>query len=124
MEFKSCNQDLYTAQLCSDEFKVGQEVGLLKQKYIGPQTGTIMTITDDKKYHVLCRAIFPHQWVVYICEARELLAPSKKSSYKWENLYELYSYGHIYKQSEDSFYLREAISVDGLQVIGSHQTKN
>ena len=101
-------------------FMTGQEVGILKEKSVGPQPGTIMKCTDDGYYHVLCRAIFPDKWVVYICTSDELLQiPAYKTLYRWDNLNEIYNYGHIYKQSSNKYYIREAVPINNLPIIGN-----
>ena len=93
-------------------FKIGQEVGIRKNPVLGPQTGTIMEITDDNKYHVLCRAIFPHKWVVYICQPEEIFMPPPnpyKSTYSLTYLENLFSNGTIYRVDTTSYYIRENV---------------
>lgn len=88
-------------------FTVGQEVGIERDPFIVTQTGTIMRIVDDK-YYVLCRAVFPHQWVIYICREDELIIqPPYKSSYSFEKLNDVFVSGAIYKETDNSYYIRE-----------------
>ncbi len=88
-------------------FIIGQEVGIMKNPLIVIQTGTIMRITDNK-YYVLCRAIFPHQWIVYICNEDELMIQTPyKSSHTLETLNKIFVFGSAYKETDTSYYLRE-----------------
>ncbi len=91
-------------------FTCGQEVGIRKNPALGPQTGIIMKVTDDHKYHVLCHAIFPHKWIVYICRYEELFMPPP-NPYKSEktDLQNLFSNGTIYKVEDSSYYIRENV---------------
>jgi len=110
----------------SNIFTLGQEVGIKKNPILGPQTGIIMKmtptesassvttilpkITDDLKYHVLCRAIFPHKWIVYICGSDDIFTPPPnpyKSTYSSTYFEDLFSNGTIYKVDETSYHIRE-----------------
>lgn len=92
-------------------FELGQEVGIRKNPILGSQTGIIMAIQGDK-YHVLCHAIFPHKWIVYICLSEDMFTPSPslyKSTYDWNYLLSLFNDGIRYKKDENNYHIRENI---------------
>jgi hypothetical protein len=93
-------------------FKLEQEVGIRKNPVLGLQIGIIIKI-DDSKYHVLCHAIFPHKWIVYICSIEDLFMPPPpspyKSSYSWTYIENLLINGLIYKKDETSYHIRENV---------------
>ncbi len=92
-------------------FTLGQKVGIQMNPVLGPQTGIIMKYENDK-YHVLCRAIFPHKWIIYICGSHDIFMPPPNpydTSYSWTDLENLFNTGIIYKKEETSYYIRENI---------------